>query len=62
MGPFSSERRSLEVASRVEQRELALARRHARREKELMEHTKKLKPLQVNQVVIVQNQAGNLGL
>ena len=43
----------------MEQRELALAQRHARREKELTEHTKKLKPLVIGQVVMVQNQTGN---
>ena len=43
----------------MDQREKALAQRHARRERELTEHTKVLKPLTVNQVVMVQNQAGN---
>ena len=43
----------------MEQRELALAQRHARREIELSEHTKKLTPLKVGQVVMVQNQSGN---
>ena len=43
----------------MEQREKALARRHARREQELSEHTKALKPLQKGQVVMIQNQAGN---
>ena len=43
----------------LEQREKALARRHARREVDLSEHTKVLKPLDVGQVVMVQNQAGN---
>ena len=39
--------------------EKALAQHHARREEELAEHTKVLKPVKVNQVVMVQNQAGN---
>ena len=43
----------------MEQRELALARRHARREADLSEHTKQLRPLEVGQVVMVQNQTGN---
>ena len=43
----------------MDQREVALACRHARREKELTEHTKILKLLKVNQVVMVQNQTGN---
>ena len=43
----------------MEQRERALARRHAKREKDLQEHTKILKPLRVGQVVMVQNQVGN---
>ena len=43
----------------MEQRENALAKWHARREKDLIEHTKKLAPLGVGQVVLVQNQTGN---
>ena len=43
----------------MEQRETALARRHAKREKDLTEHTKVLVPLRVGQVVLVQNQSGN---
>jgi hypothetical protein len=43
----------------MEQREKALARRHARRGKDLTEHTKVLAPLAVGQVVLVQNQSGN---
>ena len=43
----------------MEQREAALARRHARRDKDLTEHTKILSPLKVGQVVLVQNQTGN---
>ena len=43
----------------MQQREKALARRHARREAELTEHTRVLKPLAVGQVVLVQNQMGN---
>ena len=45
-----------------DQREKALARRHARREKDLSEHTKLLAPLTVGQVVLVQNQSGNTPL
>ena len=43
----------------MEQREQALARRHAKKEKDLTEHTKLLAPLTVGQVVLVQNQTGN---
>ena len=43
----------------MEQREKALARRHAKREKDLTEHTRVLEPLRVGQVVMVQNQSGN---
>ena len=43
----------------MEQRETALARRHAKREKDLTEHTKVLAPLSIGQVVLVQNQSGN---
>ena len=43
----------------MEQREQALARRHAKKEKDLTEHTKLLAPLIVGQVVLVQNQTGN---
>ena len=40
----------------MEQREKALARRHAVRGKDLSDHTKTLVPLEVGQVVLVQNQ------
>ena len=43
----------------MEQREGALARRHAKRERDLTAHTKVLTPLKVGQVVLVQNQSGN---
>ena len=43
----------------MDQREKALARRHAKREKDLTEHTKVLAPLSVGQVVLIQNQSGN---
>ena len=42
----------------MEQRELALARRHTRQEKLLTEHTKKLPALRPGAVVMVQNQTG----
>ena len=43
----------------MEQREQALARRHAKRDKDLAEHTKVMIPMKVGQVVLVQNQSGN---
>ena len=43
----------------MDQREVALARRHTRRKKELLEHTRVLKPLATSQVVMIQNQTGN---
>jgi hypothetical protein len=43
----------------LDKRELALARRHDHRKKELSEHTKVLGPLTAGQVVLVQNQTGN---
>ena len=45
----------------AEQREIALARRHARQGAVLTEHTKVLKPLHMSDVVLVQNQAGRRG-
>ena len=45
----------------AEQREIALARRHARQGAVLTEHTKVLKPLSMSDVVLVQNQAGRRG-
>ena len=45
----------------AEQREVALARRHARQGAVLTEHTKVLKPLNMSNVVLVQNQAGRRG-
>jgi hypothetical protein len=42
----------------MEQRELALARRHTRQEKLLTEHTRKLPDLKLGDVVMVQNQTG----
>ena len=45
----------------AEQREIALARRHARQGAVLTEHTKVLKPLNMSDVVLVQNQAGRRG-
>ena len=42
----------------MEQRELALARRHTRQEKLLTEHTRKLPALKPGDVVMVQNQTG----
>ena len=43
----------------MEQRELALAKRHSRRGSELTEHTRTQEPLQIGQNVLVQNQLGN---
>jgi hypothetical protein len=43
----------------MEQREKALARRHASRNEALTEHTKNLPPLANGTVVLVQNQTGN---
>ena len=43
----------------MEQREIALSKRHMKRGQELTEHTKVLKPLEVSQTVSVQNQRGN---
>ena len=45
----------------AQQREVALARRHTRQGAVLTEHTKVLKPLQVSDTVIVQNQTGRRG-
>ena len=42
----------------MQQRELALAQRHVRKGGDLAEHTKKLAPLGVGQVVLIQNQSG----
>ena len=42
----------------MEQREMALSKRHTRQEKLLSEHTKALSPLDRNTVVMVQNQTG----
>ena len=42
----------------MEQREVALARRHSRQEAVLKEHTKTLAPLKVSDVVMIQNQRG----
>ena len=42
----------------MEQRERALARRHIVRGKDLSEHTKTLIPLEIGQVVLIQNQTG----
>ena len=43
----------------LESRDLALARRHAKRGQDLEEHTRKLRQLEVGEVVAVQNQKGN---
>ena len=43
----------------MEQRELALAKRHSRGGSELTEHTRTQEPLQIGQHVLVQNQLGN---
>ena len=43
----------------MDQRNKALARCHAKREKDLSEYTKLLIPLTLGQVVLVQNQSGN---
>ena len=43
----------------MDQREIALARRHTTRQATLEEHTKKLVPLKLGMVVSVQNQKGN---
>jgi hypothetical protein len=43
----------------MEQREIALAKRHVRRGAELSEHTKVQSPLNLGQPVMVQNQEGN---
>ena len=45
----------------AQQREVALARRHTRQGAILAEHTKVLKPLQMLDIVLVQNQAGRRG-
>ena len=45
----------------AQQREVALAHRHTRQGAILTEHTKVLKPLQVSDIVIVQNQTGRRG-
>ena len=45
----------------AEDREKALAKRHHTNMEKLNEHVKELKPLQVGQSVLVQNQAGNHG-
>ena len=42
----------------MQQRELALAQRHVRKGGDLAEHTKKLAPLEIGQVVLIQNQSG----
>ena len=42
----------------MDQREIALARRHERKGKDLNEHTKTLRPLEAGQVVLIQNQTG----
>ena len=46
----------------MEQREIALSKRHIRQEKLLREHTKTLTPLTQNAVVMVQNQTGRHAL
>ena len=43
----------------LENRDLAMARRHAKRGQDLEEHTRKLRQLEVGEVVAVQNQKGN---
>jgi hypothetical protein len=43
----------------MEQRENALARRHAKQGAVLSEHTKQLEPLKVSDIVMVQNQRGH---
>ena len=43
----------------MEQRELALAKRHSRRGSELSEHTRTQEPLKIGQCVLIQNQSGN---
>ena len=45
----------------AEQREVALARRHAKQGAVLTEHTKVLRPLSMSDIVLVQNQAGGRG-
>ena len=45
----------------AQQREVALARRHTRQGAILTEHTKVLKPLQMSDLVLIQNQAGRRG-
>ena len=59
--PVQPERLKMHPEWRItmEQRERALAKRHARRGKDLQEHTRALAPLQVGQVVLIQNQSGN---
>ena len=42
----------------AEQREIALAQRHAKQGQVLAEHTKTLEPLQIGDTVLVQNQTG----
>ena len=43
----------------MEQREVALARRHAKQGDLLSEHTKQLSPLKVSDIVMIQNQRGH---
>ena len=43
----------------LKQRDAALARRHAKRGQDLVEHTRKLRTLEVGETVAVQNQKGN---
>merc|ERR1712208_53580 len=45
----------------AEQREIALARRHAKQGAVLTEHTKVLKPLSMSDVALVHNQVGRRG-
>ena len=46
----------------MEQREIALSKRHTRQEKLLSEHTKTLVPLTQNTIVMVQNHTGRHAL
>merc|ERR1711888_187345 len=46
----------------MDQREIALSKRHTRQEELLSEHTKVLSPLDQNTVVMVQNQTGRHAL
>ena len=61
--PFKTSKLVMREEWRItaEDREQALAKRHYNTREKLNEHVKELKPLQVGQSVLVQNQSGNHG-